>query len=328
MPPPGARRLIVSRTGSAGTAAPYRAAASSTASTTRRGTSGRAASCTRTREAPPTAASPRRTESCRSGPPATSTTRAAASPRARRAASRSDTTATTSPMRGWAENAATARARIGTPPRGRNALGVGEPMRVPRPAATMRAATVMLTGAPPGARPRGGAGRGLGSDLQELFFLVLGQLVDLLDVLVGGLLDLVEGPLLLVLGDRLVLEQLLETLVGVAPLQADRGAPVLGDLVHPLGQLLATFLRVGRDRDAHDLAVVGRVETELRGAHRLLDLRDQGRVPRLRHDQRRVRDGQAGHLRQRRLRAVVLDGDAVEDGQRGAPGPQRRQLPA
>jgi hypothetical protein len=53
--------------------------------------------------------------------------------------------------------------------------------------------------------------------LQDFLLLGFDGLVDLGDVAVGELLDLVVRPAVLVLADHLVLEQLLDVLVGVAP---------------------------------------------------------------------------------------------------------------
>src|SRR5262245_2475160 len=54
------------------------------------------------------------------------------------------------------------------------------------------------------------------SDLEDLAFLLAGDLVDLADRLVGRLLNALEPLALVVLGDRRVLERFLEHLVGVA----------------------------------------------------------------------------------------------------------------
>src|SRR5210317_1483650 len=62
----------------------------------------------------------------------------------------------------------------------------------------------------------------------EQVLLLLGQhLVDPRDVLVGQLLDLGLGAVLVVLGDLLLLEQLLEGVQRVAANVADRHAPAL-----------------------------------------------------------------------------------------------------
>src|SRR5262252_7644034 len=54
------------------------------------------------------------------------------------------------------------------------------------------------------------------SDLEDLGFLLAGDLVDLGDRLVGRLLNGLQALALVVLGDRRILESFLEHLVGVA----------------------------------------------------------------------------------------------------------------
>jgi hypothetical protein len=73
-------------------------------------------------------------------------------------------------------------------------------------------------------RNEGGA-RGRSSDRHDLGFLGLHELVDLGDVLVGQLLDVVAGTTLVVFGDFLVLDELLERFVGVATQVADATLP-------------------------------------------------------------------------------------------------------
>ncbi len=88
--------------------------------------------------------------------------------------------------------------------------------------------------------------------------LFLLQLVDLLDVAVGDLLHLVEAFLLVVLGDLVVLQELLQPVVRVAADLADAVAAFFGQLVDVPGQLLAALFGERRDRNADDLAVVRR----------------------------------------------------------------------
>ena len=156
------------------------------------------------------------------------------------------------------------------------------------------------------------------------FFFCSSSIV--LDVLVGDLLDLVEALLLVVFGDAVVLEQLLQAIVGVAADLPDAVAALLGQLVDVPRELLAALLGERRNRDAHDLAVVGRVQAEAGGADRLFDRAELRRVERLRDDQRRLGNRQAGELVERHLRAVGLDVHAVENRHRRAAGAHARQL--
>src|SRR5690554_6070581 len=113
-------------------------------------------------------------------------------------------------------------------------------------------------------------GPGTASDRHQLLFLGLDHLVDVLDRLVGDLLDLVLAATLLILGDLLFLEQFLGLLDGVAADGADRDLGILALAVHHLGQLLAALLGqdgdVGPDRGAGGV----RGQAEVRGQDRLL----------------------------------------------------------
>src|ERR1022692_1468589 len=71
-------------------------------------------------------------------------------------------------------------------------------------------------------------------DFEDFLFFGPGGLVDFVHVGVGQLLDLVVGPLVLVFGDLLVLEERLDGLVAIATDVAHRYAMVLGDAVPSL----------------------------------------------------------------------------------------------
>ena len=101
--------------------------------------------------------------------------------------------------------------------------------------------------------------------------LLLLQVVDLLDVLIGDLLDFVEALLLVVFRDLVVLEQLLQPLVGVAPHLAHAVAAFLGQLVDVARQLLAAFLGERRHAESGPPCRRSRVQAEIRGADGLLD---------------------------------------------------------
>ena len=104
--------------------------------------------------------------------------------------------------------------------------------------------------------------------------------VDPLDVLVGGLLDLVAVLLVLVLADAVLLLELLQMLHRVAADVADGDALLLGVLAGELGEFLAALLGQRRDRDAQGLAVDDRVEAQVRRADRLVDGADDRSCPR------------------------------------------------
>ena len=85
--------------------------------------------------------------------------------------------------------------------------------------------------------------------------------------------------LLVVLGDLVVLEQLLELVVAVAAHLADGGARLLGHDVRLLHQVLAALFGEHRDRDADDFAVGGGVEAEVGVADGFLDRRRPSTCP-------------------------------------------------
>src|SRR5690242_12963751 len=116
------------------------------------------------------------------------------------------------------------------------------------------------------------------SDLHDLGFLALQQLVDLVHVLVGELLDAILGAVLLVAADLAVVDELFEVVDRVAPDVPDRDLALLRHLADDLDELLAPLLGQLRDRQADQLAVVGRRQAEVRLLDRALDRRDGARV--------------------------------------------------
>ena len=75
---------------------------------------------------------------------------------------------------------------------------------------------------------------------------------------------------LVVFGDLVFLEQLLQPVVGVAAHLPDGVAALLGVLVHEARHLLAALVGQRRDRNADDLAVVGGIEAEVGAADGLV----------------------------------------------------------
>ena len=99
-----------------------------------------------------------------------------------------------------------------------------------------------------------------------------------------------------VVGDLLFLVQLLEHIVGVAPMVADRDPEILGDLANVPHQFLAPLLGQFRDRHADQLAVVHRRQAQIGAsvgspsrfrASQLLVIRRDHQQPRLRRGQTR-----------------------------------------
>src|SRR3954454_960910 len=150
------------------------------------------------------------------------------------------------------------------------------------------------------------------SNLQDLRFLALEVRVEVGDALVGDLLQVGLGAALLVLADLALLAQLAQVVHDVAADVADLDAAVLGDVVRHLDELLAALLGERGDRQPDEVPVVGRVEPEIRVADRLLDRLDRVGVEGLHGEQLRVCGVDRRELLERRRRAVVVDGDAVE----------------
>ena len=101
------------------------------------------------------------------------------------------------------------------------------------------------------------------------------------DVLVRDLLHVVERAPLVVFGNLVVLEQLLQPVVGVAADLPDGVAAVFGVLVDEPRHLLAPLLGQRRNRHAEHLAVGRRVQPEVRLLDAALDRAHQRRVERL-----------------------------------------------
>src|SRR3954470_23669962 len=109
-------------------------------------------------------------------------------------------------------------------------------------------------------RPTGRAG---GSDLQNLFFLALQQVVDLVGVVVGQLLHPFLGAVLLVAADLALVDELLQVVHDVAPDVSDGNPPLLRHLPGDLDELLAPFLGQLRDRQPDDLSVIRGRQAEI-----------------------------------------------------------------
>src|SRR5215207_4962973 len=163
-------------------------------------------------------------------------------------------------------------------------------------------------------------GRG-SSHLEDLVFLALEQGVELLGLLVGELLQRLLGAVLVVGAGLARVAQLAQVVHYVAADVADRDAPLLRELPAPLlGQL--------GDRKADQLAVVGGREPDVGLHDRPLDRLDRALVVRLDGQQARLGGVDRRELLQRRLRAVVVDHDAVEQARAGAPRADGAELAA
>src|SRR5258708_4045170 len=133
-------------------------------------------------------------------------------------------------------------------------------------------------------------------NFQDVFLFGLDRGIDLSHVAVRYFLHFVERALFLVLGNLLVLEQLLDRLVAVAAYVAHAHAMVLGAGMQLLDQVLATLLGQGRNGQTDHLAVIRRVQPQIAGANGLLDRPDLGYIPGLDGDHARFGHVQVGDL--------------------------------
>src|SRR5581483_10876042 len=166
------------------------------------------------------------------------------------------------------------------------------------------------------------------SYLHDLGFFVPKQIVDLLRVLVGELLHPLLGAVLVVRPDLARVDELLQVPHCIAPDVADGDAVLLGQPADDLDEVLAALLGELRYRQPDELAVVRGGEAEVGLLDRLLDRSDRARVEGLDGEHARLGDADGRELLQRRLRAVVVDFDAVEQRRRGAAGADGVELDA
>src|SRR6185437_654448 len=99
------------------------------------------------------------------------------------------------------------------------------------------------------------------SDLHHFRVLLLAHLFHALDLVVGKLLHLVNGALLLIAGDGLVLRCFFDYIVAVAADVANSGAMVFKPAVAVLDNFLPPFLSHRRNRNPHNFAIVLRIKT-------------------------------------------------------------------
>ena len=164
------------------------------------------------------------------------------------------------------------------------------------------------------------------SNLEDLFFLGLQQAIDLGRRRVGALLQLGLGAALVVLADLALLLQLAQVVHDVAADVADGDLALLADAVDDLDHLAAALLVELGDLQPDHVAVVGGRQPEVGLHDRLLDHRDRALVERGQGQQAGVGRRHLGELLDRRLGAVVVDQQAVEQVRRGAAGAHGGEL--
>src|SRR5512133_520803 len=164
------------------------------------------------------------------------------------------------------------------------------------------------------------------SDFEDLLLFAFEEVVDLVGVVVRQLLDALFGPVFLVAADLALVHELLQVVHDVSADVPDSDTSVLRHLPRDLDELLAALLGQLWDRQADDLAVVRRGQAEVGLLDRPLDRRQRARVERLHRQQPGLRRVDRGQLVERRLGAVVIDLDPVEQSRRGAARSQGVEL--
>src|SRR5688572_17026284 len=79
-------------------------------------------------------------------------------------------------------------------------------------------------------------------DGQDFLFLLLGHIFEFSDVFIGDLLNLFQGPLFVILRDRLVLQHFFQMIINVATDVADGSAVIFEYFMDVLGKLLTSVL--------------------------------------------------------------------------------------
>src|SRR3954453_6421338 len=164
------------------------------------------------------------------------------------------------------------------------------------------------------------------SDFEDFLFLVLQELVELVNALVGELLERLFGAMLVVTADVAVLLEVAEVVHDVAADVAHSDAAVLGDPADDADQLLAPLLGQLGDRQADHVAVVAGRQPQVGLHDRLLDRLDRALVVGRHREHPRLGRRDVRQLLQRRLRAVVVDAHAVEQARGRAAGAHGAEL--
>ena len=128
------------------------------------------------------------------------------------------------------------------------------------------------------------------------------------------------GPGAFVFAGFAVLDQAVQGFLGLAADVADGDLGVLALGLNDLDVLLAAFLRQFGDGDPDDVAVIGRVGTDLGITERTLNVAQRRLVEGRDEDGAGVRDGERGELLQRGGGTLVLHQDLVVQDRVGTPG--------
>src|SRR5438034_6491714 len=151
------------------------------------------------------------------------------------------------------------------------------------------------------------------SDGQNFLFLLLGNVFEFVNVIVGEFLNLGEAMFFVVLGYGFVLEHLLQMIVTVTTDVAYSRAVILKNFVDVFGELLPAIFSEGWNRSSDQPAIVGRIQTKIRSADGFFNRANQRNIIWLDGDQCGIRSGQLSYLVDRRRSAVVFDLNVIED---------------
>ena len=108
-------------------------------------------------------------------------------------------------------------------------------------------------------------------DLHQFLFFCGYHGIDILDALVGHLLDLIERILKIVFGDLGSLFLFLELIIGIAADVSDSDLGFFTHLLDDLGQFFSAFLCDNGNDETNILAVIAGIDAEVRGQNRLFD---------------------------------------------------------
>ncbi len=150
--------------------------------------------------------------------------------------------------------------------------------------------------------------------------------IDILDRVIGQLLDFDLEPLALVLTDVVLFLVDFQMIHSVTADVAHRDSRLFGILAGQLGQFLAPFLSQIGDRQTDHRSIGNRVEAQPGRADRFFDRTDIALVPHLDRQQPRLRDRHRRNLVQGHLRAIDFDIDRIEQGGGGTTGAKPDQI--
>src|SRR5438477_3830079 len=119
------------------------------------------------------------------------------------------------------------------------------------------------------------------SDLHDLGLFAAGHVVYLLNEAIRQLLQPVLGAALIFLGDATVFFGLAQVIQRVTPTVTHGDTRLFSSVMDLLHELFAAVLRKLWKHQANDLAVVGRIDAQIRFLNGLFDWPEHAAVPRL-----------------------------------------------